>query len=249
MLDLMSTFLRSPYRMKTLFSQLATFLAAIWSSRWWTKAEWWSAIGTVSAVVVALFGESIWAWFRRPKLDVSIRVSRPDCVKTNFTDQAGRVVAEAYYFRLSVKNRGKRRAEDVEVYAERLEADEDGDFKVVAEFPPMDLKWSHVGRPLQSIAPGLQKHCDLGYIPYPLEGDIQQNIMQLIGNNSRLYFDLEVKPNQGGWSIPGGTYRLHLAIAAANARVQRRVLEIVFDGRWRSEETAMFSEGIRIRVQ
>ena len=137
--------------MKTLFSQVAAFFAAIWSTKWWTKAEWWSAIGTVSAVVVALFAESVWAWLRRPKLDLSIQVARPDCMKTNFTDQTGQVVADVYYFRLSIRNRGKRRAEDVEVYAERLEVSEEGDLKVVAEFPPMDLKWSHIGRPLQSI--------------------------------------------------------------------------------------------------
>jgi len=226
-------------------------MALLWSigsTRWWKNPEWWLAIGTVSAIVVALFGEIVWAWLRRPKLDLSIKIRRPDCVKTTLTDQNDRVLAEAYYFRLLVKNHGKRRAEDVEVYAEGLEMDENGEFKPVTEFPPMDLKWSHIGKPIQSIAPGLQKHCDLGYITFPKGGPVEQRISQVLGN-STFSFDLEVKPNQGGWSIQRGTYRLHVAVAAANAKVQRRVLEIKFDGRWRSDEKAMFSEGISIQVR
>lgn len=217
---------------------------------WWTKAEWWSAIGTVSAVAVALFGETIWAWLRRPKLDLSISVQRPDCVRTKFTDTTtGRIVADCYYFRVLVGNRGKRRAEDVEVYAERLEREEGGKFAAIVEFPPMDLVWSHVGKPLQSISPGLRKHCDLGYIALHEPVTPDELLDQMFDPTVSFCFTLEVKPNQGGWSIGVGTYRLHLALAAANvAKVQRRVLEIKFGGQWMEDETEMFEQGIQIRV-
>ncbi len=222
-----------------------SIIAIVKASGWWAKPEWWSAIGTVSAVIVALFGETIWAWFRRPKLDLSISVQRPDCVRTKLTDNAGRIVADCYYFRVLVSNRGKRRAEDVELYAERLQQEENGKFNTVVAFPPMDLRWSHVGKPLQGISPGLHKHCDLGYIPLPNE--LKEVVEIALYSTARFCFELEVKPNQGGWSIGAGTYRLHLAVAAANAEVQRRVLEIKFGGQWINDETEMFQKGIDIR--
>jgi|ERR1700693_4747744 len=94
------------------------WMQAIVQANWWNKPEWWSAIGTISAVVVALFGETVWAWLRRPKLDLAISVRRPDCVKTTLTDLNGQVIADCYYFRVLVSNSGKRRAEDVELYAQ-----------------------------------------------------------------------------------------------------------------------------------
>ena len=62
----------------------------------------------------------------------------------------------------------------------------------------------------------------------------------------KFQFELEVKPNQGGWSIEKGTYRLHIAIAATNALVKREVLEIKFSGEWIENEGEMFSRGIQI---
>ncbi len=130
---------------------------ALRSSRWWTSPDWWVAIGTIGAVIYAIYREGFWAWWHRPKLSLSIKMGRPDCVKTTLTDQkTGKKVADAYFFRMLVKNDGETRAKNAEVYAEKLERRDDGQgFKTVDEFPPMDFKWSHVGRPLQSISPGL----------------------------------------------------------------------------------------------
>jgi hypothetical protein len=169
-------------------------------------------------------------------------------VKTTLTDGTGKVVAEAYYFRLLIKNSGKRRAEEVEVYAEKLEREDGKHFRTVDEFPPMDLKWSHVGRPLQSISPGLQKHCDLGYVSLPLHGLARRDVEQWLSAVSRFVFELEVRANQGGWDIGAGVYRLHVALAASNASVQRSILEIRFTGQWNNIEAQKFAQEIDIRV-
>jgi hypothetical protein len=71
--------------------------------KWMSDPNWWSAIGTISAVTVAIFGETFWAWLRRPKLDLSIRMSPPDCHKTFLSTESGVVVADCYYFRVSEK--------------------------------------------------------------------------------------------------------------------------------------------------
>lgn len=231
---------------------VGTIVSAVRAAAWWSKPEWWSALGTFSAATVALFvalfGETIAACIRRPKLDLSVAVDRPDCVRTKLTNpQTGEVVADCYYFRVMVSNRGSRRAEDVELYATMLEREIDGELTRVDGFPPMDLLWSHVRRPLQGISPGLQKHCDLGYIRSP--DGLKELVNPLFNPTAEFCFDLEVKPNLGGWSIGAGTYRLHLALAAANiAKAQKKVLEIKFNGRWLEDERAMFDEGINIRM-
>ncbi len=65
---------------------------------------------------------------------------------------------------------------------------------------------------------------------------------------SLLHFVLEVNANQGGWTIGAGVYRLHVALAAANASVQKCVLEIRFSGQWVDDEDQMFGQEITIRV-
>jgi hypothetical protein len=50
------------------------------------------------------------------------------------------------------------------------------------------------------------------------------------------------------WFGAIGSYRLHLALAAGNARVQRRVLDITFSGRWNDDEAKMFTEEIQIQL-
>lgn len=219
---------------------------------WWTKPEWWSAIGTVLAVVVALFvalfNETWWAFFRRPKLQPSIKLGRPDCMKTTQTDTTtGQVVADCYYFRILVKNNGKRRAEKAELHAEILEKEIDDTFQTVDDFPPMRLKWSHVAKPEQDISPGVAKHCDLGYIALPKRLNVHQTAQLSLGDENQFCFVLEVQPNQGGWQIGAGTYRLHIAFAAANAAVKRAVFEIRYDGYWTFEESEMFAKHIDIR--
>lgn len=162
---------------------------------WWTKPEWWSAIGTISAVIVAIFAETIWTWLRRPKLELSICMKRPDCVKTPVRNAQGQQVGEAYYCRVLVSNNGKRAAENVEVNAERLECEDAGELTVIEEFPPMDLNWAHLGRPLQNIAPGIRNHCDLGHVFLPTT-EMMDEVEALL--NLHFSFDLEVRPNQGG---------------------------------------------------
>ena len=112
----------------------------------------------------------------------------------------------------------------------------------------MDLRWSHVGKPLQSISPGLKKHCDMGYIKQPKAATSDELIDQIFDPTVRFWFELEIKPNQGGWSIGAGTYRLHLAVGAANAHVRRRILTITFGGQWIEDEEEMFDRGIQIKV-
>jgi hypothetical protein len=215
---------------------------------WLSKPEWLSAIGTVSAVVIALFLETARTFWNRPRLELTIRMGRPDCMKTLISDHENRPIADCYWFRVMVHNRGRGRANRVEIHAERLDVVTEGSFGPVEEFPPMRLLWSHVRQPEQDISPGVRKHCDLGYIKLPRSLSVPQTADLMLGNGNRFTFELEVIPNHGGCEIGAGHYRLHLAMAAANGRVQRIVLGINYSGQWTPKEADMFADQIRINV-
>jgi hypothetical protein len=127
---------------------------------WYTIPGWWAPIGTFLAVLYAIIHTWIWPWWTRPKLEMSHTGAPPDCVKTGLTSQqADGHLAERYCFRLRVKNTGQRTAENIEVYAERLQRQgDDGGFKDVDHFPPHDLLWADIERSTQSISPGLSRH-------------------------------------------------------------------------------------------
>jgi hypothetical protein len=211
---------------------------------WYTIPDWWAAIGTISAVAYAIFHEWMLALWRRPKLEMSTAGAPPDCVKTTLTSQrTDEHLADRYHFRLRVKNTGQSTAENVEVYAERLERQGDnGGFKDVDGFPPMDLLWAHVGRSTQSISPGLSRHCELGFITGPKSWE------EAVDGTAKFCFDLEVKPNQGGYEVGAGTYRLTVTRGASNVKPQKKVIDLRFEGQWYPDESEMFSQGTQIKV-
>jgi hypothetical protein len=84
------------------------------------NAEWWTAIGTVSAVFAALFLENIREFWNRPRLERTVRMGKLDRMKTTITDGAGRIIADCYWFRVMVENKGRGRANQVEIHAESL---------------------------------------------------------------------------------------------------------------------------------
>jgi hypothetical protein len=132
----------------------------------------------------------------------------------------------------------------VELHAERLERQVDGRYQEVTKFPPMRLLWSHVLVPVQDISPGVRKHCDLGSIELKKGLSVEETVGLALGEENRLRFALEVKPNQGGWDIGAGTYRLHVVLSAAETKGKSFVLQIIYNGRWKRDEARMF-EAIR----
>lgn len=115
---------------------------------WGTVAQWAAAAATSAAVLVALFKDAVLRRWYRPKLHVSIKNRPPDCHKTtiHFTYEAKSVSAGRYYFRLWVSNEGSELAENVQVFAAKLEKQGPGGiFNEIANFLPMNLRWSETG--------------------------------------------------------------------------------------------------------
>ena len=83
-----------------------------------TLAQWAGAGATFLAVLVALFKDEYLRWRRKPKLTISAALAPPDCHKTFII--FGPLRASCYYLRIWVENKGKIRAERVQVFVSKL---------------------------------------------------------------------------------------------------------------------------------
>lgn len=224
-----------------------------------TVAQWAGATATLLAVLVALFKDEFLRWRRKPELRVSIALASPDCHKTtlNYRVTDSYRAADCYYLRIWVKNVGKTRAEQVQVFAEKLvKRHADGSFKKVESFLPMNLRWAHgqQGKDgpeifAEGISPEMGKHCDLGHIVDPKHRkNVGYDLPALGDNDTVLALDLEVKPNTMSHLIPPGVYQLELRVAAANCSPVNHNLEITVTGKWFSEQNQMFADGLGIKA-
>lgn len=227
-------------------------------------AQWVGAAATLLAVLVALFKTEIVSWWRRPILDVSVHLEPPYCHSTTLHYQVQRtaltfVQAQCYYFRLWVANRGKTRAERVQVFAAKLYRKiADGSFKEDRHFLPMNLRWAHGhsrepgGGPeiyAEGISPQMGKHCDLGHIADPQNrAELSEDLDGVSKASTIFALDLEVNPNTKSNLLAFGTYRLELQVAAANSAPVQRVVEITVTGQWFADERKMFQDGVGLRV-
>ena len=212
---------------------------------------------TIFLFFLAIFGEWLKGLVFKPRLQISIDGSPPDCIKIPFVlpGKNGQVleVAESYFLRLRIANSGNRTAKDVEVRIEQLREElPDEQLAVVQSFLPMNLRWSDIGGSvLAQLAPhGMYRHCDLAHIIDPSQvqrfpGEHKRWPAPLPANGAVLSFDTIVKPASQCYLVPPGTYHIDLAAGAANAKPTRQTIKVILTGRFHSEPTGMFQVGVR----
>jgi hypothetical protein len=220
---------------------------------WGTVADCLVAVGTLALAAVAIFQQTIRSWFYRPVFQVSIKTEPPDCVAVPFTRADGTFVANSVYLGLWVENTGNATAKNAEVYAKELRRQRaDGTWERLSAFPPMNLRWAHIGQIyFPRIAPDMGKHCDLGHIVDPalrhlLNEDAPR--LGLTNQQASLAFDLMVAPNHRGHIIGPGEYQLDILVAAENARPIKRMVTIFLRGTWDVDEARMLRDGVGVTV-
>lgn len=221
-------------------------------------AQWAAVAATVVAIIVALFKEEIMRLWRRPSLSVA-KIEPPHChklrVKYWFQRTAlTHVVTEGYFFRLWVENKGRVKADQVQVFASKLSRRAaDGSFIEDAHFLPMNLLWSHYPEEsriiyAEGISPKMGKHCDLGRIIKPSErtelGDDRSDVAV---DSTVFALSLEVKPSSLSHLLAPDIYRLELRIAAANNPPVTKTLEINHTGKWFDNADEMFRKGTGLK--
>ena len=112
-------------------------------------AQWFGAIATLSAVVVALFKDLILGWWRGPKRVATCRRETPWTVKMPIIVWQGKNAGggvwrgDCYFVRIKVENIGKTRAEKVQVSALKLaKRGLDDKFVDIPTILPLNLNWA-----------------------------------------------------------------------------------------------------------
>lgn len=217
-------------------------------------------LGIFAAILIggyAIFHETLWAWIRRPKLRVVPDLSCID-IPVNFHDREGNVVrtADSFQIRVVVRNKGKSRAESVEVYAERLSRREDDEtpFVECAWFLPMNLTWANQEGAYTGISPKIERVCNIAGVMNPAEADKPRFPIPHApasfdyGTACTLRLHTVVHTSShSNWVYPG-SYRLDLVVAAANAKSRRTSVDLTFDGRWRADKKQMFAEALKVSL-
>jgi hypothetical protein len=212
-----------------------------------TLAQWFGAVGTIAAVIVALFKDRIIAWRQRPILVATCTKEIPWTVRTPIIAQGyasgkGNVTwtGEGYYVRVKVENAGRSRAEKVQVSAQKLtKLGADNKFVDISTILPLNLKWSNVGTAiLDGISPKMSSFCDVVALCDP-SNPLQRRPANALPTVTIGQLQLEVDPFTDGHLLTPGTYRLFLRIAAANVEPIDMVIEFTHTGAWIPDDATM----------
>lgn len=217
---------------------------------WGNVPQWLSAIGTISAVLVALFKDIFTARRNRPKLKISLNMSPPDIQAVSFNGSPG------YYLRFWIFNDGNTKATNAQIYASRLEErNSDGEYVDANKFTPMNFTWSYgnasSGMPeiyAGSILPKMGKHCDFGSITGSPSSVIYPD-MEDHSPYRKFSLALEFCSNSGNSMLAPGHYRLHLIVAAENFQPQTQLIEFGFTGGFSTIASRMFPDYLYVQVQ
>src|SRR5208337_3919680 len=130
-------------------------------------AQWAGAVGTISAVIVALSKEALLRFIKRPRLVALLKSEYPYCVKIPARETSPEVWdGFRYWIRIMVKNEGGARADKVGVFLSRFVVEQTDE--QAPKFMPMNLQWSYINNIYaDGISPDMSRLCDLAAISDP----------------------------------------------------------------------------------
>jgi hypothetical protein len=207
---------------------------------------------TVAAIAVALLRDDILNWISPPLLTVSYVHGPCYCDTPLFRPSDGNptVVADSYYFSLRIHNKATRNAKNVEVFADELHRVDNGER--IRRFS-LRLKWAYlVESRLETLAPGMERFCNIGYIIDPQQrGKFANEDIPgddgMPADTTLFSLDLEAKPHHLIHLLKPGKYALSLIVVAVNHAPIRKSIEINLKGRWFANDmTKMLSDGVEI---
>jgi hypothetical protein len=223
-------------------------------------AQWFGAIATFAAVLLALFRDLVLGWWRRPELDTTCSKEAPWTVKTPMIVWQGKNAGggvwkgNGYYVRIKVENVGKTRADKVQVSASKLtKRGADGNFVEIPTILPLNLKWSNsppdeVLTIIDGISSKMSAFCDVISLcdpanPYQRRPAGFTPTATTIGQ-----LQLEVEPFTDTHLLLPGTYRLIIRIAAANVEPIDKELEFTHTGAWTQDDVMMRRDNLGISL-
>jgi hypothetical protein len=198
-------------------------------------AEWFAALGTIAAVVVAL-----WPLLKD-------RLFRPRLVfaPIDLENDADTFPGPQHFFRFRVMNESKVQARNVQVIVSRAFREEGGGLKRIRGFLPCNLVWTNDVQPVRNLTAdihgGLHRHCDIGAIGRGPEGvDLDARRPIIVQTN--------IQPtNQFNHLVPG-TSCLELQLLADNFEPAVWKLTIDWSGRWHDDIDEMVRTEVKMTL-
>jgi hypothetical protein len=213
--------------------------------------DWLTAIGTVGACAIALFlalfAKRIERWMDHPALSLNATVRRPDAEKTSrwFSLVSGATLdaGEAWFFRLTITNNGTAPAREVQVFLKTVERVSDGTVSLVDRFSPMNLKWTHTGKPTRDVLlTEIPVFCDFIHVSDPKHRHVTGEVLSSVPPEAGvLCLDVEVATSGRGHLLEPGIHRFHLILAAENFDPETYTVEVQYSGLWSEDQDQMFA--------
>lgn len=209
---------------------------------------WVPLLGVIAALFLGAGGGNwIKSWFRKPKLNISIKVAPPDCHKTSFyRSDVDRKVCDTYYFRFRVENSGNFYAENVEAMVTEVYKKKYDQYERMTSFLPLNLVWSHYRQmTMPKIQPKLFKHLDFGYILKPELGYLER--FSITERPSVIFeLDIAVRPNTGSHILLPGDYKVKIIFAGNNVNPIEKIYKVVIKDAWDDNEERMLQNNVLI---
>jgi len=197
--------------------------------------------------VVGIFQDRIRSLFRKPKLNVSIKLESPDCHKIPMRNLKTGEEYDSYYFRFRIENAGNHQMEDVEAMITEVYKKVSNSYEKVKSFLPLNLVWAHYRYiTMPKIQPHLFKHLDFGHIT---KSDAANLSFFGIRENPNIVFQLDIAviPNTGSHILLPGDYKIKIIFAANNLKPQEKVYNLVIKDNWNDDEERMLEENVSIK--
>lgn len=121
--------------------------------------EWLSAIGTISAVLIALFQKSIRQWWNKPNIKVTCNKNNP-CVEEIKEDTQSSSVSKEIRLRVKLENTGNYIANNCLMIIDSYYAKREDGAYVITEFTPKQMK-DYRGANISYVAPHLNYYYDI----------------------------------------------------------------------------------------
>jgi hypothetical protein len=209
----------------------------------------WVQIGStfflgIIAIYAPYLAEKLKYKYFLPKLRVKFKLTPPDCHRTRRVGKNSDF--PVYYFRFLVGNFGKTKAEECEVFLEKIYKENSaGEMIENKKFSPVNLKWSGIRDPYKrTIQPEKEMYCDLGRIQHP--DDDYSSVYKGFSNKDQTSnkFILELPERYySQWDcLTPGKYILQLSIYSNNAKKISHKFSLSWTGKWEDEELNMFNE-------
>jgi hypothetical protein len=216
----------------------------------WTEIL--TAIGTIGLAFITFFlffYDKIKKFLNRPILKVDINFHPPECHKT--IAKSGGKIANAYWFRLFIKNEGKSTAKNLEVFIEKVEKKIGEKWQIYPAFLPSNLLWTHINFPLlPNLLPDTKKNVDFGSIldPKVRYSNPEESNPLLENNMTGILFNVTISVYAFARYniINPGDYLFYIIVGASNCKSKRETFQVTFFKDWHDDESKMLNETIKI---